>query len=68
MSYLQERSAGNVMASLKAMMPAQCTVQRNGAATKVDAQELVPGDLVTLKLGDRCVPAPPPPHAWRGLD
>lgn len=40
-------------ASLKAMMPAQCTVQRDGKPTKVDATELVPGDLVTLRLGDR---------------
>lgn len=34
-------------------MPAQCTVQRDGKPTKVDATELVPGDLVTLRLGDR---------------
>lgn len=99
MSYLQERSAGNVMgaraprarravahapasavrrrlahraamqaaplphlapapapapASLKALMPAQCTVLRDGAATKVDAQDLVPGDIVSIRLGDRC--------------
>lgn len=40
-------------ASLKAMMPAQCTVLRDGAATKVDAHELVPGDLVSIRLGDR---------------
>ncbi|KAI8473316.1 MAG: hypothetical protein J3K34DRAFT_518987 [Monoraphidium minutum] len=56
MSYFQERSASNVMASLKAMMPAKCTVQRDGQATKVEAHELVPGDLVSLRLGDR-VPA-----------
>jgi len=53
MSYLQERSASNLMASLKAMMPAQSTVQRDGRATKVEAHDLVPGDIVTLKLGDR---------------
>jgi hypothetical protein len=40
-------------ASLKAMMPAQCTVLRDGAATKVDAHDLVPGDLVAIRLGDR---------------
>lgn len=53
MSYFQERSASNVMASLKAMMPAQSTVTRDGKPTKVEAHELVPGDLVTLRLGDR---------------
>ncbi|GBF90642.1 p-type atpase [Raphidocelis subcapitata] len=56
MSYFQERSASNVMASLKAMMPAQCTVTRDGKPTKVEAHDLVPGDLVTLRLGDR-IPA-----------
>jgi magnesium-transporting ATPase (P-type) len=35
------------------MMPAQCTVLRDGAATKVDAHDLVPGDLVAIRLGDR---------------
>lgn len=36
------------------MMPSKSTVYRDGAPTKVDAHELVPGDLVQLKLGDRC--------------
>lgn len=40
-------------ASLKAMMPAQCTVLRDGRATKVEAHELVPGDIVSIRLGDR---------------
>eukprot|EP00775_Hariotina_reticulata_P010475 gene10475-10633_t len=75
MSYLQERSASNVMgenikadeadeadeaghmnASLKKMMPNKCTVARDGQEIKVDAHDLVPGDLVRLYLGDR-VPA-----------
>lgn len=56
MSYLQERSANNVMASLKRMMPNKCTVTRDGVEQKVEASELVPGDLVRIYIGDR-VPA-----------
>lgn len=43
-------------ASLGKMMPNKCTVLRDGAERKVDASELVPGDLVRLYIGDR-VPA-----------
>jgi hypothetical protein len=43
-------------ASLKKMMPNKCTVCRDGQEKKVEAHELVPGDLVRLCLGDR-VPA-----------
>ncbi|MEW5309019.1 MAG: hypothetical protein WDW38_000932 [Sanguina aurantia] len=46
MSFIQERSASNVMASLKSMMPSRCSVFRDGAESKVDATQLVPGDLV----------------------
>eukprot|EP00882_Tetradesmus_deserticola_P004148 GHRQ01004382.1.p1 GENE.GHRQ01004382.1~~GHRQ01004382.1.p1 ORF type:complete len:221 (+),score=74.72 GHRQ01004382.1:384-1046(+) len=56
MSYLQERSAGNLMDSLKKMLPNKCTVIRDGHEQKVEALELVPGDLVRLYIGDR-VPA-----------
>lgn len=38
------------------MMPNKCTVCRDGQEKKVEAHELVPGDLVRLCLGDR-VPA-----------
>ncbi|WIA28646.1 hypothetical protein OEZ86_011182 [Tetradesmus obliquus] len=56
MSYLQERSASSLMDSLKKMMPNKCTVIRDGQEQKVEALELVPGDLVRLYIGDR-VPA-----------
>jgi len=56
MSYWQERSAGNVMASLKKMIPNKCTVIRDGHEQKVEATELVVGDLVRLYIGDR-IPA-----------
>ncbi|MEW5296912.1 MAG: hypothetical protein WDW36_000158 [Sanguina aurantia] len=53
---LPHRSASNVMASLKSMMPSRCSVFRDGAEIKVDAVDLVPGDLVRLGIGDK-VPA-----------
>ena len=56
MSYLQERSASNVMASLGKMLPAKCHVYRDGKESKIEAFDLVPGDLVRLYIGDR-VPA-----------
>ncbi|KAL6750150.1 sodium potassium ATPase alpha subunit [Haematococcus lacustris] len=56
MSYVQERSASNVMASLTKMMPTKTTVYRDGHEQKIDASELVPGDFVRLYIGDR-VPA-----------
>lgn len=37
-------------------MPNKCTVLRDGHEQKVEAHELVPGDLVRLYIGDR-VPA-----------
>ncbi|KAF8072642.1 Atpalpha [Scenedesmus sp. PABB004] len=50
------RAAAARAASLKRMMPNKCTVMRDGVEQKVDAAELVPGDLVRLYIGDR-VPA-----------
>jgi magnesium-transporting ATPase (P-type) len=43
-------------ASLTKMMPAKCTVVRDGAENSVDAADLVPGDLIRLSIGDR-IPA-----------
>ena len=43
-------------ASLKKMIPNKCTVIRDGLEQKVEAAELVVGDLVRLYIGDR-IPA-----------
>ena len=37
------------MESFKNMMPSQCTVVRNGGDERLDASELVPGDVVKIK-------------------
>jgi sodium/potassium-transporting ATPase subunit alpha len=56
MTYLQDRQTSAVMATFKKMLPAQCTVVRGGAESRIAASQLVPGDVVRLGLGDR-VPA-----------
>eukprot|EP00445_Apocalathium_hangoei_P043815 CAMPEP_0203976200 /NCGR_PEP_ID=MMETSP0359-20131031/100994_1 /ASSEMBLY_ACC=CAM_ASM_000338 /TAXON_ID=268821 /ORGANISM="Scrippsiella Hangoei, Strain SHTV-5" /LENGTH=534 /DNA_ID=CAMNT_0050914403 /DNA_START=60 /DNA_END=1662 /DNA_ORIENTATION=+ len=55
-SYLEERKSHAVMNSLKSMMPSQCSVVRDGLPRRIPASELVIGDIVLLKGGDR-VPA-----------
>jgi sodium/potassium-transporting ATPase subunit alpha len=51
LSYFQEKAASNVMASLKNMMPNQCTVIRGGKEARISAMDLVTGDLVRLGIG-----------------
>ena len=51
--YAIERSSGNVMASLKSLVPSLCRVIRDGKVRRIQAAELVVGDLVQLKGGDR---------------
>ena len=52
----QAHSASRVMASIKGMLPSDVLVLRDGGQTKVPAKELVPGDLVTISMGEK-VPA-----------
>jgi sodium/potassium-transporting ATPase subunit alpha len=44
------------MASIKTMLPEQCTVIRDGSLQHIPGVEIVPGDLLQLKMGDK-VPA-----------
>mmetsp|Transcript_14776 Transcript_14776/g.35657 ORF Transcript_14776/g.35657 Transcript_14776/m.35657 type:complete len:1076 (+) Transcript_14776:88-3315(+) len=53
---IQEGSAEKAAEALKAMLSADAIVVRDGTETKVPADEIVPGDVVALSLGDR-VPA-----------
>lgn len=55
-SYLQNRKSSNLMESFKSMMPTMSTVIREGKSQKVDAAQLVRGDIIVLKGGDK-VPA-----------
>ncbi|RLN70094.1 hypothetical protein BBJ28_00006456 [Nothophytophthora sp. Chile5] len=55
-SYFQNRKSSNLMESFKSMMPTVTTVIREGKSQKIDATQLVRGDIVVLKGGDK-VPA-----------
>ena len=53
----QESSADGALAALEKLQPARCCVRRNSAWDgEVQASELVPGDVVYLRVGDK-VPA-----------
>ncbi len=56
LDFFQEHRALNALKALKARMARQVTVLRNGTTRIVPARELVPGDLVRLRIGD-IVPA-----------
>ncbi|KAF5859084.1 hypothetical protein ETB97_003326 [Aspergillus alliaceus] len=49
----QDWSSSRVMASITAMLPESCLVQRDGSQLNVDAPNIVPGDVVYLKAGNK---------------
>ena len=54
--YWEEHSAGNAIAALKARLATKTRVKRDGKWLTPPARELVPGDVIQLRLGD-IVPA-----------
>jgi H+-transporting ATPase len=54
--FWEEHQAGNAIAALKAKLAVKATVKRDGKWTNPNASELVPGDVIRLRLGD-IVPA-----------
>jgi H+-transporting ATPase len=54
--FWEEYQAGNAIAALRARLALEARVKRDGAWTAIPARELVPGDVVRLRLGD-IVPA-----------
>jgi H+-transporting ATPase len=54
--FWEEYQAGNAIAALKAQLALQARVKRGGKWLLIAARELVPGDLIRLRLGD-IVPA-----------
>lgn len=49
----QDWSTSRVMSSIKDMLPEQCQVTRDGQVAHIPAEELVPGDLVVIKAGNK---------------
>jgi H+-transporting ATPase len=54
--FWEERQAGNAIAALKAELAIKARVKRDGKWVTPAARELVPGDVIRLRLGD-IVPA-----------
>ncbi|XP_074583650.1 plasma membrane ATPase [Curcuma longa] len=55
-SFIEENNAGNAAAALMAGLAPKTKVLRDGRWTEQDAAILVPGDIISIKLGD-IVPA-----------
>ena len=55
-AFWEERQAGNAIAALKATLATKATAKRDGKWANPKASELVPGDVIRLRLGD-IVPA-----------
>ncbi|KAE9601977.1 putative proton-exporting ATPase [Lupinus albus] len=55
-SFIEENNAGNAAAALMARLAPKAKVLRDGRWNEQDAAELVPGDIISIKLGD-IVPA-----------
>jgi H+-transporting ATPase len=54
--FWEEHQAGNAIAALKAKLAINARVRRDGKWTSLAARELVPGDVIRVRLGD-IVPA-----------
>ena len=54
--FREEHQAGNVIAALKQKLAVLAKVKRDGSWTSVPARELVPGDVIRVRIGD-IVPA-----------
>jgi len=51
LGFFQERKAGRALVALKKLITAQAEVIRDGKRQKIEAQEIVPGDIAVLSSG-----------------
>ncbi|KAI3941051.1 hypothetical protein MKW92_045327 [Papaver armeniacum] len=51
-SFIEENNAGNAAAALMARLAPKSKVLRDGRWQELDASVLVPGDIISIKLGD----------------
>jgi Ca2+-transporting ATPase len=56
MGFAQEYRAENALEALKQMLSPTCTVIRQGKEKEVPIREVIPGDIIVLKTGDK-IPA-----------
>jgi sodium/potassium-transporting ATPase subunit alpha len=49
----QDWSSSRVMASIGTMLPDQCLVLREGSQVNISALDMVPGDVVIIKQGNK---------------
>lgn len=49
----QDWSSSRVMASIGTMLPDQCLAIRDGSQISISASELVPGDVIVIKAGNK---------------
>ena len=56
LGFIQEWKAERAVEALRHMLSPQCRVRRERSEVTIDAEELVPGDIVLLETGDR-IPA-----------
>jgi H+-transporting ATPase len=50
--FIEQRNAGNAVKALMDSLAPEAKVKRNGEWKVIDAGELVPGDIISIKLGD----------------
>ena len=50
--FVEQRNAGNAVKALMASLAPEAKVKRNGEWKVIEAAELVPGDIISVKLGD----------------
>jgi H+-transporting ATPase len=54
--FYEERNAGNAVKALMDSLAPKAKVRRNGTWREVESSDLVPGDMISFKIGD-IVPA-----------
>ncbi|MEA5082188.1 MAG: magnesium-translocating P-type ATPase [Dysgonamonadaceae bacterium] len=52
LGFFQERGAANAVAQLLKIVQIRCTVWRDGTASEISVEDVVPGDIVHLSAGD----------------
>jgi len=50
--FIEQNNAGNAVKALMKSLAPEAKVKRNGQWKVIDASELVPGDIISIKLGD----------------